>query len=411
MFDIDNWSEIFESIKQNKLRTFLTGFSVGWGMFMLIILLGAGSGLQNKVEQDFSDNSNFYVRIWPGTTSMGYKGLQPGRDIQLKNNDLPIIQSELYEEEKIASQRQVWGVSMKTEGYESSYQLRGVSEEAEYFKPLDIQEGRTLNKNDIENAGKVLVIGRLVKEEMFKDKDPINQYISVGGVFFKVVGWFTASGGRWEESSCYAPITTCQKIFGGNDYLSQITFSTESYTEDGGEQISSDVKNSLARKHLFNPDDPRAIFLYNNHEEYMMTQNIFGGINLFIWIIGGMTIVAGMVGISNIMLIVVKDRTKEIGVRKAIGARPINIILMILFESIVITFIAGYLGLVSGVFLIEYVGDLLGQMEDAPFVAPTIKLNVVFTALGILVLSGAVAGLIPALKAATIKPIEALRAE
>ena len=410
MFDSDKWQEIFHTISQNKLRTFLTGFSVAWGIFMLIILLGAGTGLQNGARANFNDTATNSIWVFTGQTSMPYKGLKPGRFIQEENADFEAIKNEVEGIEKASGRFYVPGNSdVSYNGESVSLGIRTVHPDHQYIEKTLTIEGRFLNQKDIDEKRKVASIGTLAKKALFKNENPIGKFIQVKGVNFKVVGIFEDEGGENEQETIYLPISTAQMVYNGQNRLHQMMFTVGDAGIEESKAIEKDIRQKMAKAHNFDPKDDRAIRFWNNVESFLQFENLFQGIRMFIWVIGIMTIIAGIVGISNIMMIVVKERTKEIGIRKALGATPWSIINLILMESVTITAFSGYVGLVLGVGIIELVSNYLPTNEY--FKNPEINFQVAILATIILIVAGAVAGLIPARKAASIRPIVALRDE
>lgn len=410
MFDTDKWQEIFSTMKKNKLRTFLTGFSVAWGIFMLMILLGSGNGLQNGVNKEFESSATNTIWVWSGQTSLPYKGMKPGRNVQLVNEDYDEIKSKVQGIDKSSSRYNMWGSN--TLAYKKQYgtfNVRNVYPDYAHIEKIKIVKGRFVNDPDIEQFRKVTIISTQVEEALFKGEDPMGKYISVNGVPFKVAGVFTDDDNRDDNmQTIYLPITTAQRVFSGDNRINTIALTVGDASVEESKQIEQEVKSKLAAIHKFDPADPRAIFTWNSLEEFQRFTRLFRSIEIFIWVIGFFTIIAGIVGVSNIMMIVVKDRTKEIGIRKAMGATPWSIISLILQESLIITSFAGYVGLVLGVVVLESVGS---KIESQFFSQPSVDLRVALYSLLLLVLSGALAGFIPARRAAAIKPIEALRDE
>ncbi|MEQ8623801.1 MAG: ABC transporter permease [Vicingaceae bacterium] len=410
MFDSDKWQEIFHTISQNKLRTFLTGFSVAWGIFMLIILLGSGTGLQNGVKDTFNDTATNSIWVFTGQTSIPYKGLKPGRYIQEENADFEMIKNEIEGIEKASGRFYVPGNSdVSYNGESVSLGIRTVHPDHQYIEKTLTIEGRFLNQKDIDEKRKVASIGTLAKKALFKNENPLGKYIQVKGVNFKVVGIFEDEGGENEQETIYLPISTAQMVYNGQNRLHQMMFTVGDAGIEESRAIEEEIRQKMAKAHNFDPNDERAIRFWNNVENFLQFENLFQGIRIFIWIIGIMTIVAGIVGISNIMMIVVKERTKEIGIRKALGATPWSIINLVLMESVTITAFSGYIGLVLGVGVIELVSKYLPESDF--FKNPEVNFQVAIMATLILIVAGAVAGLIPARKAASIRPIEALRDE
>lgn len=411
MFDLDKWQEIFNTINKNKLRTILTGFSVAWGIFMLIILLGSGYGLQHGVENQFRSAAVNSIFVRGGTTSLAYAGLQPGRDIQLENSDYDIIKNEIPQIDHITSRFFIRGeVNVSYKNKFSSFEVRSVHPDHAFIENTVIHEGRYISNSDLEEYKKVTCIGTLVKEQLFdKDENPIGKYIKVNGIAFQVVGIFEDEEGDYENRMLYLPITTAQKAFNGQGRIRQILLTTGDATVEESNKIAEEITAKVATQHKFDKSDSKALSVWNNYDEYKKVLGLMANIRLFIWFIGIGTIMAGIVGVSNIMMIVVKERTKEIGVRKALGATPGSIVGLIIQESVFITAVAGYIGLVAGVGLLELVSTFVPRSDF--FDRPEVNLGVAVSATMVLIISGAIAGLIPARRAARINPVVALRDE
>ena len=409
MFDIDKWQEIFSTIKKNKLRTLLTGFSVAWGIFMLIILLGSGYGLENGVKREFTGDAVNYLSINAGITSMPYKGMKPGRRLRFTNEEKKQLGS-LNGVDKSSGRTRVW--RNNTLSYKNEYgafDIFAVSPDYKHVESLIMLKGRYLNEIDENNYRKVVVLGRLVEEALFKGVDPVGEYIKVSGVPFRVVGSFDDPGGDRDLNRVYVPLSTAQRVFNMGNEVRSILLNLGDASVDESLEMIEVIKNDLSEKMKFDPADPRAIFVYNSIENYRTFMNLFANIRLFIWIIGIGTIIAGIVGVSNIMMIVVKERTKEIGIRKGMGASPMSIVSLILQESILITSFAGYIGLVLGVGLLELLSKVLPETDY--FANPEVNIQVAVYATLLLVFCGALAGFVPARKAAAVKPVVALKDE
>jgi len=414
MFNIERWQEIFEAISKNRLRTFLTGISVASGIFILVILLGAGKGLQNGIEKQFERDAAGIIEVWSGTTTKEYKGLNPGRQIQFRNSDYS--QSVQKFEDKLdlrASTFNFWGAPFSYGKESGNYQYRGVDPDYGGIENLTIVKGRFVNAKDLANNEKVATIGMKIKTDLFKDSDPMGKEILINNINFKVIGIFTDPGGEREEARAYLPKTTVQRTFGGGDKISNLFFTlkkTDNYDEAlaQSEKFTQDLKNLLKSKNVVAPEDDGGINAYNSVKDAKQFYDLNLYIRLFFWWVGICTIIAGVVGVSNIMLIIVKERTKEIGIRKALGASPFSIISMILHESIFITTIAGFTGLLASLLLLEFVGPMV---QSEYFRNPEVDFSVALTTLVLLVFAGALAGFFPAYRAAKIKPIVALRDE
>lgn len=410
MFIIDRWEEIFITIKKNKLRSFLTGFSVAWGIFMLIILLGSGHGLENGVKDQFKSSAVNTLWIWGGQTSLPYKGLQPGRYIQFDNKDYSDIKKGVDGIEYIAGRTHVWGDNnISYKGEYGNFDIRCVHPEYGLIEKVKIKEGRFINALDVEKNTKVVCIGIAVKETLFKNSEALSEYINIQGVPFKVVGVFEDDDGRQNnQNTVYLPITTAQKVYMGRDRLQTLALTVASNNVDDSKRMEQEIREEFAVNHHFDKNDDRAIFIWNAIEEFKQFQDMFAAIRIFIWIIGIGTIIAGIVGVSNIMMIGVKERTKEIGIRKSLGATPNSILMLIMQEAIFITALAGYIGLVLGVAVLELVSPYI---QSEFFRNPEASIGIAISATIVLIISGMLAGYIPARKAVAIKPIEALKDE
>ncbi len=410
MFDIDKWQEIFDTISKNKLRTLLTGFSVAWGIFMLVVLLGSGYGLENGVKREFEGDATNYITINSGVTSKPYKGMKAGRRIVFKNEDYDNL-SNLENVDHTSTRTRLSQNNLLS--YKSEYgnfDIFAISPEYKYVESLEMINGRFLNKNDMDEYRKVVALGRLVYEALFKDgEDAVDKYIKVSGVPFKVIGVFNDPGSDRDLLRVYIPIATAQRVFNMGDMIRSVHFNLEGGTVAESQQVIEEATARLSARHKFDPEDMRAIFIFNSLENYQRFMSLFASIRLFIWFIGAGTIISGIVGVSNIMMIVVKERTKEIGIRKALGATPFSIVSLVLQESILITATAGYIGLVLGVGLLELVSKSLPAIDY--FANPEINMTVALTATAILVVAGAIAGYVPAKRAASVRPVIALRDE
>lgn len=409
MFDLDKWQEILETINRNRLRTFLTSFSVGWGIFMLIILLGAGNGIENGVRNMFADDALNTIWVWPQQTSMAYDGLKPGRSIKLTNEDYDEVEREFPEVENLTSRKYLNSNTQITyKDKTGNFAILGTHPGQRVVEAMRILEGRFVNQMDLDEARKVACLGLDMKVELFGDQDPIGQYIDINGIPFKVIGYYSDQGGDRDVRRAWIPLTTHQRVFGGANRIAAISMTTKPGTSvEESTVIVERLRSQMSKRHRFAPEDVRAMNINSKAEEMQKFTDLFDYIALFIWIIGVGTIMAGIVGVSNIMLILVKERTKEIGIRKAMGATPYSIVSLIMQESIVITTVAGYIGLVLGVVVLE---SLTGVTKDLPFFTqPEVNLNVAIGATALLVVSGALAGLIPAVRAANIQPVIALR--
>lgn len=408
MIDWDKWQEIFSSIRRHKLRTILTALGVFWGIFMLVILLGAGQGLQNGVAYEFRDDAINSVWVRRGTTSIPYEGLPKGRRIVFNNDNYDYL-STFEDIDALTGRFYISGGNqMVRYGKKSlSFMTTGVHPGHKTIENSILVEGRFINERDIREVRKVVVIGLPVQKELFAERNAIGEMISIGGITYKVVGVYKDIGGEEEMRTLYIPITTAQKVYAGTENIHQLMFTVDGLSVEETNQLTDVIRKDLARQLQFDPADRRAMYVFNLAEEYQEFQNLFAAIRIFVWFVGLGSIIAGVIGVSNIMLIVVKDRTKEIGIRKALGATPYSIVSMILQEAVFITAIAGYLGLLAGVGVIY----LIGELEVEYFRNPSVNLGVAGAATVVLILAGALAGLMPALQAAKIHPVVAMKSD
>lgn len=419
MFDSDKWQEIFSSLKKNKLRTALTAFGVFWGIFMLIIMLASGKGLENGVIKNFGGSATNSIFIWTQSTSIPYAGFPKGRYFRMQNEDIPILRAEVPEIEYLAPRNQLRGYqggnNVSFNSKSGNFSVMGDYPDIYHVTPMDMLQGRFINKNDIDDKRKVVVIGTNVRDVLFGNEDPINKNVKINGVYFKVVGvWKTKKRGNQGErdsQTLFIPFTTFQKAFNYGNIVGWLALTAK--PTSSASEVEVKITNVLKRRHKVAPEDDRAFGSFNAQKAYEQMNGLFGGIAMLIWVVGTGTLIAGVIGVSNIMLIIVKERTQEIGIRRAIGATPWAIISQIVLESVFLTSMAGYFGLLLGVFVTEMISNALGDnpSSDTMFTNPTIDLKVALTALTILIISGIFAGLIPARKAVKIKPIDALRAE
>lgn len=419
---IDLFQEISQTLSKNKLRTALTGLSVSWGIFILIVLLGAGNGLKNGVTENFSERAVNRVTLWAGSTSMPHQGLKSGRNLQFSNNEIKAIETEVKESSLVApridrSQTIAYG------GEYGSYTVRGVMPayaEIEMLK-IDAGDGRFVNSLDVKELNKVIVIDQKIANVLFKDKNPIGEYVKVGNLMFKVVG-VNSKKFAWGTPTAYIPFSTAQMIFNPSRKINNISFTVDGLeTKEENENFNTALRGLMGRHLNFNPEDKQALWINNAQEDYIETQKIFNAITIFVSIVGILTLIAGIVGVSNIMLVSVKERTREIGIRKAIGAPPWAILKTVIIEALIITSIFGYIGILAGIGLTEAVNFVMEQSANAAAVGdevqmsvfknPTVNMGYVLFATLILIGAGAIAGYMPARKAVKIKPIEAMRQE
>lgn len=395
-------------MRKNRTRTFLTAFSVAWGIFILVILSGAGNGLRNGAQSQFGNDAVNSIWIDAGHTSMAWNGLKPNREIQLTSDDYQYIRDNIKDIEFASAVFRGWG--SKTLSYKkehAGFAVRPVMPDHRFLEKANLVKGRFINQNDIAQSLKVCAIGQPVAEALFKKEDPLGKYIDVENTRYMVVGVFFDKGNN-DNNRIYIPLTTAQRAWnGGKKQVNTMWLCTGAAPLERTEQITTEIRKLLARRHNFNPEDTDAIGVYNGNAEYARIMNMLTGIKIFVTIIGIFTLIAGIVGVSNIMMIIVKERTREIGIRKALGATPASIVGQIMMESIFITGAAGYTGLVLGVGVIEGIKKI--GIDSDFFKNPDIDFGMAIFSVTLLVIAGAFAGLVPSLRAARIEPVNALR--
>ena len=422
MFDIDRWNEIWHALMKNKVRSLLTAFGVFWGIFMLIVMAGAGKGLSNGIIEGvgkFATNSTF---LWTNRTGEPYKGFKRGRYWNMDSEDLKIIKEKVPEVQIISPKN--FGSNNNSgpntvRGLKNgSFNIKGDYPEYVKIDPVTVEKGRWINQIDILEKRKVCAIGTKVFETMFQpDENPLGQYLKISGVYYQVIGVIKPEtrvniNGRTEES-VFIPFTTMQQTFNmGNEVhflaLTSVPGVPVSVVEEK-------VKDIIKKRHSISPTDTQAINSVNIEKQFLQMRGLFMGISILTWIVGIGTLMAGVIGVSNIMLVIVKERTKEIGVQRALGARPITIISQIMLESVALTTVAGYIGLSLGVGLLELINKIMESQpksnEEMFFRHPEVSISVAVASLIVLIIAGLFAGSIPAKRALQIKPIEALREE
>lgn len=417
---IDLWQEIYGTIKRNKLRTFLTGFAVAWGIFMLIVLLGAGNGIIHAFEQNASERALNSIRLGGGWTTKSYEGLKEGRRIQMDNKDLTATKK--YFPDNIITA----GATLRQGDVNISFgqeyiniSLMGVHPNYVQSEAIKTATGRFINQNDIKERRKVIILHKKSAEILFKKShtEPIGKFVNVGGVAYRVAGLYEDQGDQ--SSVAFVPFSTLQTIYNKGDKLNNIIFTTKNLTsEEANEAFEKEYRKVIASNHRFDPEDESAIWIWNRFTQYIQTQNVAGLLRTAIWVIGIFTLLSGIVGVSNIMLITVKERTREFGIRKALGAKPLSILWLIIVESVTITTFFGYIGMVAGIGVTEWMNSAFGnQTADAGmfqarmFSDPTVDIGIAIQATLTLIVAGTLAGFFPAKKAVSISPIEALRAD
>jgi putative ABC transport system permease protein len=417
MFNLDRWQEIFDTLHKNKLRTFLTGLSVASGIFILVVLLGFGQGMQNGISKEFEGDATNLIWIWSQVTTKEYKGLNPGRRIQMENANYDYINTVFnnrieYKSRLVRVRLNNGTINYKQES--GSYGVRGVDPDMQQIESMKMLSGRFLNYSDLKSKNKVVVISKKIKREMLKNvENPLDEYLQLSGINFRIIGVYTDEAGDREENRVFIPASTAQSVFNGGDRIQNMGFTVReeenfAKTIASSTMTTSEIMQYLKQVHIVAPDDDGAIRVYNRLDEVQRFRNLTDSIAYFFWFVGICTIIAGVVGVSNIMLIVVKERTKEIGIRKAIGAQPWSIVGLILHESIFVTAFSGFGGLIFSMGLLEIVGP---NVEVDYVLNPSVNFSIAISMVIILIIAGAFAGFFPAWRASRIKPIIALRDE
>jgi putative ABC transport system permease protein len=406
----DKVGEILHNIRNHKLRVMLTGFSVSWGIFMLILLLGAGYGIENGVRRSFAEDAINSLWVYPGQTSLPHKGLRQGRAIQFHNQDLADLSTEVTEADLISARLHFGETTTIRLGTRASnFTVVGVHPAYQRIENIRMLKGRRLHQRDYDEVRKTAVIGKVVYRELFPNESALGRYIQINGIAVQVVGVFHDPGDTRQEETIYLPISTAQKVFSGNDRIHDIALTVLAGDTRASLAVEGKILHRLAARHQFDIQDERAVFFHNTFRQYSKYMKLLQNVRTFIWVIGIGSIVAGIVGISNIMLITVKERTREIGIRKAMGATPGGIIDMVLTEAVLTTLVFGIIGLAAGIMLLATLSHLITDVDY--FHNPKVNIWVAGGALGLLVLSGALAGIFPARRAAMIRPVDALRDE
>ena len=416
MIDLDKWQEITAALKKNKLRTILTGLGVMFGILILVTLLGIGRGFQNNIQSSLGNFATNSAVFWVQRTTKAYKGLPRNRFYQFTNDDIDAIKRSVPELENIAPEINGWsgGATHNTFRVEKkgNFRIKGSSPEMNKVNPVDVTAGRFINENDLKEFRKVITIGPRVKELMFEeDEDPIGQYLKVNGIYLKIVGTVKPlsqnMGNR--DDVILMPFTTLQRLYNRGDKF--YSFIATAKVGESVEELQNSIFSILARRHNIHPDDKQAIGNFNIAKIFQKIFGLFNSIGFLFWIIGLGVLLTGIIGVSNIMHVVVKERTRELGIKRAIGARPSEVVGQIINESVFLTTFAGFWGLVLGVLIVELIGKMTAGDPNPQILNPYVDINVAFIALGVLVFFGVLAGLLPAQRAIRIKPVDALRYE
>jgi putative ABC transport system permease protein len=408
MFNRDTWLEIANTVLSNPMRTFLTGLSIALGVFILVVMQGLGFGLQNGVQNQFSDDAVNSIWVDAGRTQLAYRGHLPNRQVKMRNSDVDAMFDQMDTVHAYSRRVRIWDVVMEHEDHQSNFPIRGVDPDHLMLENTTLTDGRYISSRDVAEETKVTVLGATIVEDLYEGIDPIGTYLLIGGVQFRVVGTFDDPASRWENKMAYLPFTTAQNIFRSNDKVDQINLGTGDMPIADTRVLSDALLSWFKDRKVVHPDDARGVRIENNNEEYERFQNIFLGIELFIWGLGLLTLLAGAVGVANILAIAVKERTKEIGVRKALGASSISVVGLVVQESLALMIVSGSAGLITGVGLLEAVSPMI---DHEYFKNPQVDFRIALVALVILTVVGVVSGIGPALRAVRIKPVEALRDE
>ena len=408
---MDFWREIFMALGRNKLRTFLTGFAISWGIFILIVLLAAGNGIMNGISDEFSDQRTNVYMIYSGETSIPFKGHGINRSIMFNDKDIRFLETEVRNVDQVSPRIYINGFATLGDKSSSVF-VSGVRPVFKGINNVELLEGRFVNEMDEKNSEKFIVIDETLRDKLFgKDASPLGHFIIINSMAFNVVGVCEAQG-RSDGGEGYVPFSTLKKITRQSRYW-MLNFTVKGLeTKEDNEAFTESLRTQLAGLHEFDPDDTSAVYIRSRQEEYLQTMKILHTFELFIWIIGFAMLISGIVGVSNIMRITVKERTNEIGIRKALGAKSRSILASIVTESLIITTIFGYIGMWLGMIAAEVGGNILAKVQEGKEISlnivPSIDIRIVLMATALLIVCGVLAGFFPARNAVKIKPIEAM---
>ena len=414
MFDYDKWQEIFNTIRKHKLRTFLTALGVWWGIFMLVLLMGAGTGLENGVVSLFGSHARNAMYVWTQRTTKPYEGLPAGRYSQLTVDDIQAISDRFGDVIEYVAPRLFVPSGEITYGDRGgAFTVRGEVPDFRHIEAIEFIQGRFINPMDMNERRKVVCIGRRVREVLFPEEDPVGRYIRINGAEYQIVGVFRSDrsdeeDAQEDEETIYMPLSTAQQVTNRPREVAWFVCTINPRFRVA--EVEEGIKDVIRERHRIHPEDPQGVRSDNVEEEFREIMGLFTGIRILVWIVGIGSLLAGIIGVGNVMLIVVKERTKEIGIRKALGATPASIISMILLESVFLTTLAGYLGLLASTGLVALIKMATGD-GGAFFMNPQVHAGVAISAMFILVLAGALTGLVPAMQAANVEPVEALKDE
>ena len=410
MFNLERWKEIFQSIKKNKLRTALSGMTVSLGILIFIILFGLGEGLKNSYSDLFLNEANNVIFIYPGKTTKPYGGFKTNRIIELKNNDVIAVANEFSDRIEYVNPKLFVSEPIKYKLDSYQFEINAVAPSNQFIEKHVLMQGRYINEKDVDEKNKVTTIGRLVARDIFKDENPIGKFINIGSRAFKVVGVFQDISGDTEENKLIIPYSTRQQILKGTDVIGNLAITFDQNIDGSGSvKLSNEIKSLLKKRKSIDPSDPSGIRVRNVADEIDRSLQFANALQIIVTFVGIGTLIAGIIGISNIMVFIVKERTKELGIRKALGAQPNEIIKMILSESIFITTLSGFFGMILGIIILNSLDS--GALQDYFITRAGVDFGIAFFATVILIVFGVIAGYIPAKRAASIKPIVALRDE
>ncbi len=411
LFDSDTWQEIYGSIRKNKIRTMITIIGVLWGIFLLVVLLGAARGMENGFNKLFGNFATNSVFVWTQSTDTPFKGYQKGRRFRLTFNDIDILKKEYNDEIRLLAPRNQTNNLIVKDFKSGSFNISGDYPVLDKIQKKDLIYGRFINENDILSKAKVCVIAEDIYKQLFeKNEKPIGQYIKINSINYKVIGVYKPSNGISFDGDCaYIPFTTYQKVYNTANKVDWMMITANDGTDI--KQMEIDILLTLKNLHKVHPDDKRAFGSVNLGERIAKMTGFLTGMQFLTWFVGIATLIAGVFAIGNILLITVKERTKEIGIRRALGATPKSIKQQIILESVFLTTVAGMLGIVFGALVLYFIDKSLGQGDDAILINPTVDIPVILIAFSTLVILGTLIGLIPAYMATIVKPIEALREE
>ena len=411
LFDSDTWQEIYGSIRKNKIRTVITIIGVLWGIFLLVVLLGAARGIENNFNKLFGNFATNSVFVWTQSTDTPFKGFQKGRRFRLTQNDVNILKSEYSDQIRLLVPRYQTSNLIIKDFKSGNFQVSGDYPELDQVQKKDLIYGRFLNDNDILSYAKVCVISEDMYKQLFeKGVYPVGEYIKINSINYKVIGVYKRSNGiNFDGDAAYIPFSTFQKVYNRGDKIDWMMITA--YEGVDIKQMESDVLLSLKSLHKVHPDDKRAFGSVNLAVEIGKVTGFLTGMQFLTWFVGIATLIAGVFAIGNILLITVKERTKEIGIRRALGATPLSVRRQIVMESVFLTTVAGMLGIVFGALVLFGLDKLVGSGEDAVLINPTVNIPIILIAFITLAVLGTLIGLIPAYMATTVKPIEALREE